>query len=284
MTGSSKAYDGRAIAMLLVLLMAFSILPINNVAAEDTGDLFHLQAQDIQASFDSSTELTTITWRNIDSLEQPSALDDFYNAEYHVYRHTEIINQSNIQNATLVHSVSACDSSEYAVKYLCLGGDNGSHPGHSYSYLVAPGTNDSFYYGITTVITDQDGATTYDTLISNDSATYDPIVEVTTPVRTPYNLMASFNPTTSVTSLSWINYNDIFFVLPEEGPDAYQTRIWESTQPITRSSAAGLFSAMSPIAQLSPGVSYFEICSHKIRIVRCIMQSHIYCQIILRQE
>ena len=207
MTGSSKAYDGRAIAMLLVLLMAFTILPINNVAAEDTGDLFHLQAQDIQASFDSSTELTTITWRNIDSLEQPSALDDFYNAEYHVYRHTEIINQSNIQNATLVHSVSACDSSEYAVNYLCLGGDNGSHPGHSYSYLVAPGTNDSFYYGITTVITDQDGtATTYDTLISNDSATYDPIVEVTTPVRTPYNLMASFDPTTSVTSLSWINY------------------------------------------------------------------------------
>ncbi|MEC7097257.1 MAG: hypothetical protein VXW70_03555 [Candidatus Thermoplasmatota archaeon] len=133
MTGSSKAYDGRAIAMLLVLLMAFSILPINNVGAEDTGDLFHLQAQDIQASFDSSTELTTITWRNIDSLEQPSALDDFYNAEYHIYRHTEIINQSNIQNATLVHSVPACDSNEYAVKYLCLGGDNGSHLGHSYS-------------------------------------------------------------------------------------------------------------------------------------------------------
>ena len=149
MTGSSKAYDGRAIAMLLVLLMAFSILPINNVGAEDTGDLFHLQAQDIQASFDSSTELTTITWRNIDSLEQPSALDDFYNAEYHIYRHTEIISQSNIQNATLVHSVSACDSNEYAVKYLCLGGDNGSNLGHSYSYLVAPGTNDSFYYGIT---------------------------------------------------------------------------------------------------------------------------------------
>ena len=260
MTGSSKAYDGRAVAMLLVLLMAFSLLPINNVGAEDTGDLFHLQAQDIQASFDSSTELTTITWRNIDSLEQPSALDDFYNAEYHIYRHTEIINQSNIQNATLVHSVPACDSNEYAVKYLCLGGDNGSHLGHSYSYLVAPGTNDSFYYGITTVITNQDGtATTHDTLISNDSATYDPVVEITTPVRTPYNLMASFNPATSVTTLNWINYNDIFFVLPEEGPDAYQTRIWESTQPITRNSAAGLFSGMSPIAQLVSGVSNFEI-------------------------
>ena len=77
MRGSSKAYDGRAIATLLILLMTFSMLPISNVSAEDTGDLFHLQAQDIQASFDNSTELTTITWRNIDSLEEPTALDDF---------------------------------------------------------------------------------------------------------------------------------------------------------------------------------------------------------------
>ena len=260
MTGSSKAYDGRAIATLLILLMTFSLVPITNVSAEDTGDLFHLQAQDIAASFDSSTELTTITWRNIDSLDEPTALDNFYNSVYNVYRHTEPINQSNVQNATLIHSVGACDSEAYAVKYLCLGGSNGSHPGHSYSYLVAPGTNDSFYYGITTTITDQSNSeTTYDSLISNESATYDPIVEVTTPVRTPYNLLASFDPTTSVTSLSWINYNDIFYVLPETGPDAYQTRIWMSTQPITRNSAASLFSSMSPVAQLAPGVSSYDI-------------------------
>ena len=260
MTGSSKAYDGRAIATLLILLMTFSLVPITNVSAEDTGNLFHLQAQDIAASFDSSTELTTITWRNIDSLDEPTALDNFYNSVYNVYRHTEPINQSNVQNATLIHSVGACDSEAYAVKYLCLGGSNGSHPGHSYSYLVAPGTNDSFYYGITTTITDQSNSeTTYDSLISNESATYDPIVEVTTPVRTPYNLLASFDPTTSVTSLSWINYNDIFYVLPETGPDAYQTRIWMSTQPITRNSAASLFSSMSPVAQLATGVSSYEI-------------------------
>ena len=181
MTGSSKAYDGRAIATLLILLMTFSTLPITNVSAEDSGDLFHLQAQDIQASFDSSTELTTITWRNIDSLDEPSALDNFYNSVYKVYRHTDVINQSNIQNATLIHEVATCDSEAYAVKYLCLGGDNGSHPGHSFSYLVAPGTNDSYYYGITTTITDQSNSeTTYDSLIANESATYDPIVEITT--------------------------------------------------------------------------------------------------------
>ena len=260
MTGSSKAYDGRAIATLLILLMTFSMLPISNVSAEDTGDLFHLQAQDIQASFDNSTELTTITWRNIDSLEEPTALDDFYNARYNVYRHTEIIDQNNLQNATLVHTIEACDIQLYNVKYLCLGGANGSHTGHSFSYLVDPGTNDSFYYGITTSISAQDGSeTTYDSLISNESSTYHPVNETTTPVRTPYNLLASFDPTTSVTSLSWINYNDIFYVLPEFGPDAYQTRLWMSSQPITRNSAASLFGAMSPIAQLAPGISTYEI-------------------------
>ena len=61
MTGSSKAYDGKAIASLLVLLMAFSLMPISNVAAEDTGDLYHLQAQDIHVSFDSSTESVSYT-------------------------------------------------------------------------------------------------------------------------------------------------------------------------------------------------------------------------------
>jgi hypothetical protein len=260
MTGSSKAYEGRAIATLLILLMTFSLVPITNVSAEDTGNLFHLQAQDIAASFDSSTELTTITWRNIDSLDEPTALDNFYNSVYNVYRHTEMITQSNIQTATLIHSVNACDSEAYAVKYLCLGGSNGAHPGHSYSYLVAPGTNDSFYYGITTTITDQGNSeTTYDSLIINESSTYDPIVEVTTPVRTPYNLLASFDPTTSMTSLSWINYNDISYVLPETGPDAYQTQIWRSTQPITRNSAAVIFSSTSPVAQLAPGIANYNI-------------------------
>ena len=82
--------------------MGFSTLPITNVSAEDTGDLYHLQAQDMAATFDSATELTTITWRNIDSLDQPDALDDFFNAVYNVYRHTEIINSQNVDNATLI--------------------------------------------------------------------------------------------------------------------------------------------------------------------------------------
>ena len=260
MRGRSKAYNGRAIATLLILLMGFSTLPITNVSAEDTGDLYHLQAQDMAASFDGATELTTITWRNIDSLDQPDALDDFFNAVYNIYRHTEIIDSQNVDNATLIAEVDACDSETYSVKYLCLGGANGSHPGHTFSYLVEPGTNDSFYYGITTSITGQDSiVSTYDSLIINESATHDPINESTTPIRTPYNLQASFNPTSSTTTLSWINYNDIFQVLPETGLNAYQIRIWQTDSQLSRNTSQALLVGESPIAYLGPGVSSYEM-------------------------
>ena len=67
MTGSSHGKDGKLIALLLVALMSLSVIPIMSTSAEDVGDPMHLQAQDIAATFDTNTELTTITWRNIDS-------------------------------------------------------------------------------------------------------------------------------------------------------------------------------------------------------------------------
>ena len=74
--GSSKAYDGRAIAAV-DLLMTFSICQLPMLAPKIR--VISSSSQDIEASFDSNTELTTITWRNIDSLDEPSALDNFYN-------------------------------------------------------------------------------------------------------------------------------------------------------------------------------------------------------------
>ena len=126
--------------------------------------------------------------------------------------------------------------------------------------MVEQGTNDSFYYGITTSITGQDSiVSTYDSLIINESATYDPINESTTPIRTPYNLQASFDPTSSITTLSWINYNDIFQILPETGANAYQTRIWQTDSQLSRNTSQTLLQGESPIAYLGPGVSSYEL-------------------------
>jgi hypothetical protein len=256
MTGSSHGKDGKLIATLLVLLMAFSVIPIMTTSAEDFGDPMNLQAQDIDVTFDTSTELTTITWRNIDS--PGPELNNIFDAVYNVYRHTENITRDTIGNAELIHQVDACNPSQIGgstSRYDCMA-FNGSHPGHSFSHLISPGTNDEFFYGITTTIS---SLGTLDELILNESSLYEGVEEVTTPIRTPYNLQASFDASLSVTTLSWVNYNDIFPILPETGPDAYSTRIWKTTEPVTRQTAFSLLGATSPIANVSAGISTFEV-------------------------
>ena len=206
MTGSSHGKDGKLIATMLVILMAFSLIPMMTTSAEDYGDPLSLQAQDIIATFDTSTELTTITWRNIDS---PGAeLNNIFDAVYNLYRYTENITRDNVDKAELIYQVDACNSSQIggsSSRYDCMA-FNGSHPGHSFSYLISPGTDDLFYYGITTTISSLD---TFAELIFNESSLYAGVQEVTTPIRTPYNLQASFDATSSKTTLSWVNYNDI---------------------------------------------------------------------------
>ncbi|MAR93539.1 MAG: hypothetical protein CMA45_00460 [Euryarchaeota archaeon] len=256
MTGSSHGKDGKLIATLLVALMAFSVIPIMTASAEDYGDPMNLQAQDIAATFDTSTELTTITWRNIDS---PGAeLNNIFDAVYNIYRHTENISRDTIGQAQLIYQVDACNPSQIGgstSRYDCMA-FNGSHPGHSFSYLVSPGTNDTFYYAITTTIST---VGTSEELIFNESSLYHGVQEVTTPIRTPYNLQASFDALSSTTTLNWVNYNDIFPILPENGPDAYSTRIWKTTEPLTRQTAFSLLSATTPIANLSAGVSTYVV-------------------------
>ena len=256
MTGSSHGKDGKLIATLLVVLMAFSVIPIMSASAEDFGDPMSLQAQDITASFDTSTELTTITWRNIDS---PGAeLNNIFDAVYNLYRHTENITRDNVNKAQLIHQVDACNSSQIGgstSRYDCMA-FNGSHPGHSFSYLVSPGTDDMFYYGITTTISTTN---TFSELIFNESSLYHGVQEVTTPIRTPYNLQASFDASSSTTTLNWVNYNDIFPILPETGPDAYSTRVWKTTEPVTRQTSFSLLSATTPIANISAGISTYVV-------------------------
>ena len=62
-------------AFFLTLCMVLATLPLSHVQAVDMGDPYNLQAQGIQATFDSTTETTVITWQNIEqtSKEAPAA-------------------------------------------------------------------------------------------------------------------------------------------------------------------------------------------------------------------
>ena len=246
----SSEFGGIQKAVFLVLCMLLAIAPLSNVSAEDIGSPASLQAQDINAIFDPISETTSITWRNVDS--EGTELNGLFDSTYNVYRSNEPIDAVNILNLTAFASVSACSPVESMNNPFNCRGLNGTHPGHSVSYLVSPGFNGSTYYAITTA--NETGNETYE-LDFNASNLFDPVLEITTPVRTPYNLAATFDSSQSKTTLQWVNYNDIFPILPETGPNAYQIHLWRTEYQVLRSNGQVLLGQETPVLTLPAGTS-----------------------------
>ena len=238
-------------AVFLVLCMVLAIMPLGNVASEDIGNPANLQAQDITATFDPVSETTTVTWRNIDI--DGSVLQGLFSATYNVYRSTSQITDLTIGDLTpFVTGITACSSVDVANDAFKCRGLNGTVDAHTASFLVPPGVNGSFYYAVTTTL--GDGSEMFD-LDVNASTIDNPVEEITTPIRTPYNLVATFDPELSNTTLTWVNYNDIFPLLPETGDDAYQINIWRSEYLLTRANAGDLLSGATPVVTLPAGTS-----------------------------
>ena len=140
-------------AVFLVLCMVLAIMPLSNVAAEDLGNPSNLQAQDISAMFDPSSETTTITWRNIDY--DGSVLQGLFSATNNVYRSASPINQSSIGSLTpFVDGIIACSSVEVLNDAFKCRGLNGTVDYHTASFLVPPGVNGTFHYAVTTTLDD----------------------------------------------------------------------------------------------------------------------------------
>tara|TARA_B100000459_G_scaffold147501_1_gene118017 strand:- start:2720 stop:5962 length:3243 start_codon:yes stop_codon:yes gene_type:complete len=251
MTDKLLGNDGKRKAIFLVFCMLLALAPLSNASAEDAGAPERLQAQDITAVFDPASETTTISWRNIDF--DGSVLQGLFSATYNVYRSDEAITPSTVGDLTPFETgIIACSSIEVVNDAFKCRGINGTVAPHSTSFLVSPGVNDSFYYAVTTTL--GDGTELFD-LDGDASATTLPVVEQTTPIRTPYNIIGSFDPDTSNTSLQWVNYNDIFPILPETGDDAYSIHIYRTTYPVTRSNGANMLAVETPVAVLPAGVS-----------------------------
>ena len=246
----SSEFGGMQKAVFLVLCMLLAIAPLSNVSAEDIGSPASLQAQDINAIFNPLSETTSITWRNVDS--EGTELNGLFDSTYNVYRSNEPIDAVNILNLTAFASVSACSPAASMNNPFNCRGLNGTHPGHSVSYLVSPGFNGSTYYAITTA--NETGNETYE-LDFNASNLFEPVLEITTPVRTPYNLAANFDSSQSQTTLQWVNYNDIYPILPETGDNAYQIHLWRTEYQVLRSNGQVLLGQEAPVLTLPAGTS-----------------------------
>ena len=229
-------------AGLMVLLMLLMTVPLMQTsAAGDIGDASKLQAQDIAATFDPVSETTTITWRNIDTFDV-GYLANLHTATYTVYRHSEPITQGTLASAIPFANVTACESNVYIQAYQCLGGSNGTHPGHTASFLVGAGVNDTYFYAITTEWIENEQSYSSSELDVNASTLYEGIHEVTSPVETPIFFQAEYSLADSETTLTWYNYHD----LPNSDAAMPDTRIlvWRSDGEIGRDNGGAIYNGL----------------------------------------
>ena len=242
----------RPISILLVFLFVLPILPISGVSAlSDEGEGWALQAQDISASFEPNGETTTISWRSIDDTNYAQ---DLWGATFHVYRHDAPMNESVLQGMNPIASIDACDEIEVPNPLNCLGSKiDGSH---SVVFQVPPGVNGTFFYAISTELVN---STETMELAFNESHLFEPVSEITTAVRSPYYIQGEYDPYTSKTTLTWVNYNIISpGTLPVTGPDAYEINIWQHAYRINRSVGLILLDD-DPILTLPAETSSVEI-------------------------
>ena len=241
----------RAIAVLTILLLsAIPLMP--SAIAVDSGDPQLLQAQGINAVYDSISETTTITWSNIaDDGGIVNLHSELWASYYNIYRHTDVITTTNI-NSLIPFSepILACDQSVLGGNPNLCRGD--THAGHEVIYEVPPGINGTYYYAITTTLDDGSTSMLLDDGASNFSTG---VEELTSPIRSPYNIEASYDPSTGMTTIDWINYNDINPILPIEGNDSYSTNLWRTVVPVTRTNAGTTLVQANLIENLAAGVS-----------------------------
>ena len=258
MAGDMLNSGDRRTTYLVLTILLLSSLPLISNASADQGIPEELQAQDIYALFDNVSETTTVQWRNIDDTgSNPDLYSDLWDATYHVYRHNVPITAGNILSLNAWHSVTACDSDIQTQSLSCRGeGGANPHPGHSATFQVGAGTNGSFFYAVTTELANGSMSTTLDI---NASTLYEPVIEIATPIRSPYNIVASFDSGSSQTSVQWINYNSLNPVLPESGDDALEIHVWSTEYEVNRSNGQNMLVSETPIATLSPTATMYSV-------------------------
>ncbi|RAH14371.1 MAG: hypothetical protein CMB56_005635 [Methanobacteriota archaeon] len=223
---------------------------------EEDYDQTALPAIGISVTYDNITEISTISWYNIDGdglddQSENTALSQLSTASYLIFRHTSVITKSDLQTLSPLSSltVSACEEETY---FFCKNGTSPFHQGHSVDYQLSPEVSGNFYYAVVTQL--QDG-TLMDELYCGQNILCDSVNETTESVRTPTLLTATFNSQSETTTLSWVNYNQLNAGgLPDDGPDSLTIRVWRHSMPITRANGFVLPSAESSylVASLTP--------------------------------
>nr|AIF02216.1 hypothetical protein [uncultured marine group II/III euryarchaeote KM3_155_E06] len=217
--------------LLSILLIGMLAGPMVSPALADEGDGNLLQAQDIIAIFDEASETTTVTWRNYDT-NNGTLWTDMTNSRYLVYRSAVQMNESMVLSGSVLPfaNISACPPIYNLNECPGLG--------HSVQYPLGPGVNGTFYYGVSTILPN---GTISALMLAYASQIGEPVYEYTHSITAPFNVKATFDPTTSRTLIQWINLNELSpGSLPDVGPFAYHINVYRHSDPANRSSWASL--------------------------------------------
>jgi len=205
----------RTICYFLVCLL---LLPAISVQANGEDDPY-LGAMNLTATVDSLNETVTLSWRNIDTVNY-QLLDALKTTNYSVLRSDEPITMANyLQAESIAENLQACLDTD--------AGGVCKAKAHSYVYIIPPGTDGRYYYGIISLMSN---GTMGDNLSVGNATLAEPTTEYGTPTSAPYDVRATYNATTSTTQIEWIDFSRIDGLF---GTD-HTTSVWSHALPAHR--------------------------------------------------
>lgn len=239
MSAKSRSSFSLVLILLLSMISLPSVMADNHYDFNDIGNPNDVQAQEMQAVWDSTYEFTRVSWRNIGGDGgsaggiSSTTIQNLPLVKYRVYRAEQPIVPSDIENGNYTHfsEVDACQAEQDA--FECLDQER------SAIFFTSHSSNGSYHYAITTVFSN---GTEFGLVEMNVSQNYVPVIEDSNPISTPFNLRATYDGDTSETVLEWDNTVPVFFPgqLTETGLNAYTIRIYEHVIPATRENWANI--------------------------------------------
>jgi len=253
------------VSMLLIALLLGSLVTwAPTVSAEGTSSIpEHLQAQGINAQFDSISESTTVTWTSILTNDYPT-MQQMQQSRYLLYRHNIPLNESVVAGLSPWANVSMCS------------GDISTCSGKTFqaTYPLPAGTNGTYYYAIVTYFPNNDdmdsgndytftiNATTYSPItvgnfVHTESNFSEGVIELTNQITAPFFVQANYVANIGATDISWVNLNTIVpDTLPEVGESAYEINIYRHSLGAERNTWNSI--AKDQIALLNAGETSFR--------------------------
>ena len=230
----------RRISIFLTVLL---LMPLLNSVQADGTEQAELEAKNLTASFNMTSEMVTVSWENIDTNDY-LILEDLQKTNYSLYRSDEPLNSSNYQNAQLIEDkIQACFEDDSFAQCKTRQ--------HVVVLQTPANTDGGFYYGVVSTLLN--GTIIADFSVGNASLGQ-PLYEFGSPITSPYSLQGIYDPTASTTELSWI---DVSQVDPSVDSN-HTTSVWSHAVQATRSNWDSI-NKTSIVDNLSSDTHSYEI-------------------------